>query len=228
MNNCSRKLLTAAVAAALSVGTVATQASEKGDFVARTGLAIVAPANSGSTDVRVSGIGNTGTELEADTDLSLGLTFTYMLTDTWGLGLLAAYPFTHDIQAKGGALAGLGDVAETKHLPPTLTLQYHPKLVDSNVQPYLGIGVNYTYFFDEDVTDPTLKSLGINNLDLDNSWGLALEAGMDIEIKKNWLFTMQLWYADIDTTAKLNGPVTRDVEVDIDPLIGMFGIGYKF
>ena len=231
MKRYTRNVLAVATAAALSMGTVAAPASEKGDLIVRVGGALVAPANVGSTDIKVTGIGDTGSEAIPDNAWSLGLTVTYMFSKNWGLGLLGAYPFSHDIEAKGGALGsgglGLGKVADTKTLPPTLTLQYHPTLTDSTVQPYLGVGLNYTYFFDENVTDPTVKSLGTTDMDLDNSWGIALEAGMDIEIDKHWSFNTALWYIDIDTTASFNGPV-QNIEVDIDPLVWFAGVGYKF
>ena len=66
--------------------------------------------------------------------------------------VLAAWPFEHDIETKG-ALAGTGDAAEVKHLPPTVTLQYHFNTT-SRLHPYVGAGINYTNFFSED-TNPS-------------------------------------------------------------------------
>ncbi len=39
----------------------------------------------------------------------------------------------------------------TKHLPPTLTAQYHFDLANKKVHPFVGAGINYTHFFDEDI-----------------------------------------------------------------------------
>ena len=61
-----------------------------------------------------------------------------MMTDNWAVELLAAYPFEHDIYLVDGP-----EVGSTKHLPPTVSLQYH-FMPDSTFQPYLGAGVNYT------------------------------------------------------------------------------------
>ncbi len=76
--------------------------------------------------------------VEADDAWSLGLTGTYMATNNIGVGLLAAWPFEHDIEG-AGSLASAGTVADTKHLPPTLTLQYHFD-TGSNIHPYIRCG----------------------------------------------------------------------------------------
>ena len=151
-----------------------------------------------------------------DSDTQLGLTLGYMYTDNIGIGVLAATPFKHDIK-----LVGVGKAAETKHLPPTVTLQYHfaPR---SNVRPYIGAGLNYTNFFSEKTV-----GLGGAKLKLDDSWGLAAEAGVDIDLNDRWFVSGQVWYLDIDTEADISG-VASDVNVEIDPWVVMIGIGTTF
>src|SRR5690606_18928422 len=93
----------------------------------------------------------------------LGLSFTYMLSDKVGIELLAATPFSHTVTANLGA-AGVVKAADVKHLPPTLTAQYYFLGKNSRVQPYAGIGINFTTFFDEEVDaelDAITTSLGL-------------------------------------------------------------------
>src|SRR5690606_19395300 len=101
----------------------------------------------------------------------------YRLSERFGIELLAATPFSHDV-----SIDGLGDLdggfAGVKHLPPTLMLQYYPTGSSPRWQPYVGIGVNYTVFFDEELTAGR-KEQGFSDLDLDDSWGLAVQAGSD-------------------------------------------------
>ncbi len=146
-----------------------------------------------------------GAKVEADDGWSLGLTGTYMVGNNLGVGLLAAWPFTHDVDATGTlpAQGFPGTVAEIKHLPPTLTLQYHFN-TGSMWHPYVGAGINYTTFFSED-TKGALKNAGFRDIELDDSWGLAVEAGVDYELENNWLVSAQLWYVDIDTEANVTG-----------------------
>ena len=146
-----------------------------------------------------------------------------MATDNIGIGVLAAWPFEHDIDAKG-SIAALGTVAETKQLPPTVTLQWHLAPA-SNVRPYVGAGINYTNFFSED----TKGALAGHSISLDDSWGLALEAGVDIDINSDWFVSGQVWYLDIETDATLSGPTfNTNFDVEIDPWVVMLGIGKKF
>lgn len=200
----------------LLFGAVSVSAHEAGDLIIRAGVAGVLPTDESET---ISALG-AGAKVEADDALALGITGTYMVCDNIGIGLLLASPFRHDIDAKG-SIPGLGTVAETRQLPPTLTLQYHFD-TGSTFNPYIGVGLNYTVFFSED-TKGALNGL---DLDLDDSWGLALEAGMDDELKDDWLISAQVWYLNIDTQADVQG--VGKFDVDIDPWVVMIGVGKRF
>jgi len=196
----------------------AAQAFEAGNFVVRGGAVHVAPDDS-SDSIVVKGVGNTGTEAAVDSNTQLGLRATYMFTDSLGLGLLAATPFKHNITGSGGVLDG-ADLGETKHLPPTLTLQYYPMPSGSAIQPYAGVGVNYTTFFDEQTDLP-------GELTLEDSVGAAVEVGVDYMLNKSFGLNAAVWYADIETEAEVEG-VTEKFDVQIDPMVYMIGMTYKF
>ncbi len=192
------------------------QAYQAGDFLLRAGPAGVLPTG----DSDDTGLG-AGTKVEAQDAWSLGITFTYMATDNIGVGVLAAWPFTHDIDG-AGTISSVGTVGETKHLPPTVTVQYHFDS-GSNLHPYVGAGLNYTYFFDE----KTKGALAGESLSLDSSWGLAGEIGVDYDLQNDWLLGAQLFYIDIDTKAKVSG-AAGNFDVEIDPWVVMFSVGKKF
>lgn len=191
-------------------------AYQAGDMILRAGAAGVYP-NTDSDEITAVA---SGAEVEVDSAWSLGITFTYMLSDKLGVGVLAAYPFEHDIKGDG-SISSLDTIGSTKHLPPTVTLQWHFP-TGSALQPYIGAGVNYTVFFDED-TEGALKGV---DLELDDSWGLAGEAGVDYLLDNDWLISGQIWYLDINTEAKLSGIGKYDVE--IDPWVYMLSVGKKF
>lgn len=198
-----KKLVAACLAAMVSMSPQAF-AYEPGDIVLRIGAAQVNPTGDG---LNVAGVGH----LDVDDNTQLGLSTSYMLTKNVGVAVLAATPFKHDITLNG---AKIGD---TKHLPPTVTLQYHFD-TGSAFRPYVGAGINYTKFFSEN------SSLG--SLDLDESFGLAAEAGFDYALNDRWALNAAMWYADIDSTATLNGGKLGDVE--IDPMVYMLGASYRF
>ncbi|WP_373186823.1 OmpW family protein [Halopseudomonas sp.] len=208
------------LAPALLAASVA-QAHQAGDVIVRVGAAAVDPQES-SGNVFVGG-NNTGLEVGVDSSTQLGITGTFMLTDNIGLGLLAATPFSHDIELKGAYR-----FASIKHLPPSLTLQYFPMAKTSAWQPYVGAGVNYTAFFSEDLSS-NAENAGFSSLELDDSWGYALEAGLDYKLTEQIYLNAAVWYLDIETTANFRtGGTPSKVDVDIDPMVYMASIGYKF
>ena len=215
----------------LALVTVSTNAfaHEKGDWIIRGGVANVAP-DASSSPLVLDGTVIGQSEADVKDNFQLGLTFTYMLTNNLGVQVLASTPFKHDITADTGSL-GLGtiDAGETKHLPPTVSLHYFPMNSSSRWQPYIGAGVNYTLFFQEDVDSELEGVLGSGELTLDDSVGLSLQAGLDYKLSDNLLVNFDVWYVDIDTEAEFefaNNRITTNV--DIDPFVYMLSIGWTF
>jgi len=223
-------LLGASLVALALVAPVA-HAHQAGDFIVRAGAATVSP-NEDSGELKLDGAKLSGTKATLDSDTQLGLAFAYMVTDHIGIELLAATPFQHEVSVKG-LPAGLdGKLADIKHLPPTLSVQYYPMDAGSKFQPYAGIGINYTLFFDEELTGER-KGQGFSNMKLKNSVGLAGQLGLDYMLTDNLLFNASVWYVDINTEASIDGPTglgasKTKVDVDIDPWVYMVGLGYKF
>lgn len=178
------------------------------------------------------------TELAVNGNTQLGITIDYKFTPNWAVQLIAATPFSHDINVSGSAIDGLA-VGKTKHLPPTLLAQYHFTNWSERVQPFVGVGLNYTVFFDESVdgqlTD-ALDGLGVTgasdsvSLSLSNSWGLALQAGVNVQITDSLGIHAMVSKIDIGTTGhvRVNGDTIQSVNVDIDPVVAMIGVRWTF
>jgi outer membrane protein len=209
----------------LSAAALPAMAYEAGDWLVRGRIINVNP-NDDSGNLYVGGA-STGSEgVEVDSDTVPELDITYMLTKNWGVELILGYS-EHTVKAHK-TWSALGDVIDTKVLPPTLTLQYH-FLPDSNVRPYVGVGVNYTYFFDEEVSGNVLDVPGAD-VKLDSSWGLAAQAGFDVSLNQDWFVNFDVKYIDIDTEAHFTGtPVGKaKITADIDPFVWGIGIGRRF
>ncbi len=225
------KSLLGASMVALALAAPLAQAHQAGDFIIRSGAITTAP-NESSGDLKLDGAKVSGTKATLDSDTQLGLAFAYMLTDHIGLELLAATPFKHTVGVKGLGGGLDGKLADIKQLPPTLSLQYYPMDAASKFQPYAGVGLNYTLFFDEDLSSAR-KQQGFSNMKLQDSVGLAGQLGMDYMVTDNLLVNAAVWYVDIDTKATIDGPTAlgvgkTKVDVDVDPWVYMVGIGYKF
>jgi outer membrane protein len=232
---------TAVAAAAMSAtGALAYQA---GDIIVRAGAVTVAPDES-SDGIAIPALNIpalSGTQAEVDNDTQLGLTATYMLSSSLGIELLAATPFSHDIDANLNA-ANLGTISagSTKHLPPTVSVVWYPLGSEDSISPYVGAGINYTVFFDEDVSGDLEAATGAlaeldgplpMSLDLDDSWGLAAQLGVDVALNSNWHVNASVRWIDIETDARFSAGGATIISVDnveIDPFVYQINIGYKF
>ena len=209
---------------ALSTGMAALPATAaQGDILLRFGPASVMP-NDDSGEVEPL----SGTGVEVDDGNSVAFTITYMYTDNFGIEVLGALPFEHDIKGDKGAIDGV-EVGSIEHLPPTVVAQYYFQ-PQSNVRPYVGAGINYTIFSNEDADSEIEAVVGDTDISLDDSVGLAVMGGVDVDINEDWFFNASLWYIDIETEAELEtaGAGDLEVDVDIDPWVVMLGVGTRF
>ena len=200
--------------------------AEAGDWILRGGLTYVAPNDDTSSRNGQLGPALAGTDVAVSSEAQFGVTVAYLFTDNLALELLAASPFEHDLSLNGGALDGaaLGDI---KHLPPTLSLQYR-FTTDSAITPYVGLGLNYTFVFSEDVS-PEARALGITDLELDDSFGPAAQVGFDYALGEHWLINADVRYLQIETTAELRTATgTTHADVDINPWVYTLAAGYRF
>ena len=222
-----------AVSVMLAVACIAQHgySYDAGDWLVRGGATTVDP-KSDSDDLQVNGAAVAGNTVKVGDDTQLGLTVAYMLNSNLAVELLVSTPFEHDIYGKGATFDALDidKVGSTKHLPPTLTLQYYPLDAKSAVQPYVGIGVNYTTFFSEDTSGAVDSNFAGADLELDDSVGLALQVGVDFAINERWFANVSVWKADIETDAEIefDGGVLNVDDVEIDPYVYNIGIGYRF
>lgn len=202
----SRKLAPLALALVAALAAPVALAQSAGTLTIGVGAHNVAPkSDNGSL---------AGGTLAVDVGSNVRPTITgeYFVADNLGLELIAALPFQHEIN-----IAGLGTVGSTKHLPPTVSLNYHFGATDAAIKPYVGAGVNYTWFFSE----KTEGALAANELALKNSWGWAAQAGIDFAVG-NGAIRVNVRKIDIDSAVRLDGANIGTVA--IDPLV--YGVHY--
>jgi len=207
------------LSAAVLCSAFLMQSAIAADWLVRGRIINVSPDDSSTQVPTVAGSG-----VSVDSDTTLELDFTYMLSKNIGLELILATT-KHDVTGTG-PLAG-ADVSNVRVLPPTLTLQYHfaPK---ATLRPYVGVGLNYTVFYNAKL-GAALVANGATDIDYDNSVGLAAQAGLDVDINKDWFVNLDVKYIKIDTTATITGgALAGAVNVDINPWVVGVGIGTRF
>ena len=208
----------AIVVAGIFPCTALAQTEEsKSPWMVRVRLLAVEPDDSSSDITLIGGKAGVDNALTGDVD------FTYFFTDNVAAELTLAVS-EHDVRAKNTALSSV-DLGEVKLLPPTLTLQYH-FMPDGKIRPYIGAGVNYTVFFDE---DPGARAT-VSSTDYDNAFGYALQAGFDVGINEHLFlnFDVKKIWLETDVTATVLGTGKVKTDVDIDPWLFGVGIGYRF
>lgn len=160
--------------------------------------------------------------IEVESKWAPDIDFEYALTPHVGLELLLTVPQRHEVIAKQTALGPNVNLGTVQHLPPTVTAKYY--FLTDGVRPYVGAGVNFTWFTDDELA---VKAAGINKLDIDRtSVGLALQAGVDIGLTGKWSLSLDAKKIDISTDVKLNG--AKLTTVSVDPYLYGIGVGYRF
>jgi outer membrane protein len=223
-----KSIINGLILSALTLSPLAF-ANQAGDFIVRGGATMVNP-DSDNSNIMLGGADSTMT-LTVDDNTQLGLNFVYFYDNNWAIELLAATPFTHDvtIQDKNSVLGVDGaNLGEVSHLPPTLSALYYFD-TNSAFKPYVGVGINYTVFFDEDFAAAP-KSLGLSNLDLDGSFGLSAQLGADYHLDEKWSINASIRYIDISTEATFDvgGASVGKANIDVDPMVYSLMLGYKF
>jgi outer membrane protein len=223
-----RSLLTLAVLSSLSITVVAAD-YKAGDIIIRGGATMVSP-DSGTSAIYLGG-NDSSMSLTVDENTQIGLNLVYFYDKNWAVEILAATPFTHDvtIQDPNGVLGVDGaKLAEVSQLPPTISALYYFD-TNSKLKPYVGAGINYTIFFDEEF-ESAPESLGLTDLELDGSFGLSIQVGADYQIDDKWHVNASARYISIESEATFNvaGDNIGKANVDIDPMVYSIMLGYKF
>jgi outer membrane protein len=199
-----RHSILAAVAAAACLP--AAQAQDTGNWLVRGRALYLDSANKD----------NTGLDLSINNKTFPEVDFTYFVNNNVAVELVLTYPQKHDIRAGGTKIGTL------KHLPPTLSVQYH--LPMGGFRPYVGAGINYTNFSKVNF-DPAIDTALRPSID-HSSVGLALGAGVDVAIGGGWLLNVDVKKVQIRTDVSSFG--SKVGEFKVDPVLFSLGIGKRF
>ena len=205
----TRRFTLAATAILLAGGVLLPVASQAQDapFLVRVRAVDLESANSDST----------GLDLSINNKIIPEIDFSYFITPQWAVELVLTYPQKQTIRAGGTEIGTL------KHLPPTLTAQYHFTSLGA-FKPYVGAGLNYTRF--SNVSFIPAVQTALQPSISKNSFGFALQAGFDYEFLKNTYFNVDVKKVQIRTDVRSAG--TKVGTFKVDPWLIGVGIGRRF
>lgn len=157
------------------------------------------------------------------------ITVTRRINDNWYGELALGVPPKQDVIGTG-TLAPFGVIAKVKQAAPTAFLNYRFGSVDSSLRPFVGVGVNYTRFYDAtSTTSGSLASGGPTKIQLTKSTGMAAQMGMVYKFDKTWSICVSAIAADVesDMTAT-TGSIERKTHIKFNPRVLGAAVGYSF
>lgn len=195
-----KTLLAAAALCALTSGAAMAQYQQDGKWMVRARAVHLDSSNGGAAGAAGVSVND---KWIPELDIS------YFFTPNLAAELILTYPQKHDVRLNGAKIGTL------KHLPPTLTAQYHFTNLGA-FKPYVGAGINYTRFSSVDILNGALTVKK-------NSWGPALQVGFDYALDKNWSINLDVKKVYIDT--EVSGGIGK---FKVDPVLVGVGLGYRF
>ena len=166
--------------------------------------------------ILTGGGADSGLKAKVGDDVMPTIGLTYFLTDHVAVEAIAGTT-QHQVKAQGPGV----DVAvhKTWVLPPVVSLQYH-FAPEAKVSPYVGAGINYMLFYSG-------KDKNGFKVDIDDGFGYALQAGVDVALKDRWSANLDVKKVFFETDASVNNGALK-TKVKLDPWVVSAGVGYKF
>ena len=195
-----KHIVASVILAVFASGSALAQGFQAGDVLVRARAVNLDSANKDSTGLDLSVNDKTIPEVDVS----------YFFSPNIAAELVLTVPQKHTLSA------GSTEIGSLRHLPPTLTVQYH--FDAGSFKPYVGAGVNYTHFSSVNLPD----GVDIKR----NSVGLALQVGVDIPVAKDVYLNVDVKKVQIGTKVSVSG--TEIGKFKVDPLLVGVGLGWRF
>jgi outer membrane protein len=213
MNN-RLPILAAALACGLGSGVAQAQ-----DNVVKAGITYYT-TNSSTTGIQGIGI-PPGADAETGNAVTAIFVYERTLTPNVGVELVLGIPPTIEADATG-TVAFLGDnILSAKSVSPTLLVNYYFGAPGDTWRPYLGAGINWTRFVD-------IKSSLAPHVELSDSWGLAVQAGINYAVNKQWGLFASIARVDVKSDIVAVASTVLTTSIDFKPVTYTFGAYYRF
>ncbi|RZI60932.1 OmpW/AlkL family protein [Roseateles sp. L2-2] len=174
-----------------------------------------------------------GAQIRVGDATTTGFGYTYRFAPRWSAELALGIPPSHKIYGNG-VLANAGQIAVVRQMPPTAFVNYHLGEWLPKFHPFVGAGVNYTYF-EKKRSTPTGDAIsgGPTRITLENSWGLAAHAGFTVAYTKQWSLNATVAYADVRSkmrsyTTTKDGVEELHTDINFRPVVYTLSLGYSF
>jgi len=246
-NTAGKKLTLVILAASTAFVSSTSFAQSAGDFMVNAGWFHIAPqdsstplsSTSSSSSFAVTLPGSGATAEKSDT---LGVSFSYFITDNWAASFDLGVPPTYKLDG-AGTLSPVGRIGKARQWAPAVLGKYYFGGANSKLRPSLGLGVTHVNYTNIELTNNFQHFAGSTFLDpnaittvkLSSAWAPVFNAGLSYAINENWSANFSVSYIKLKTTGTLttptNGPlgtVTSTTKLTLDPIVTYLNIGYRF
>ena len=204
----------------------ATASAEAGDLQVKLLGTLVSPDGEITrVDTDIVGL-PADTQTKANDNFVPTLAIEYYFSDNFSVETICCMT-QHDVDAVSG-LPGAELVSNAKVIPAPFTAKYHFDL--GAVRPYVGAGPTYFLWVGEDPGAATLP-LGVTDTDLSDEFGVALQAGFDVDLNDKGLgLTFDAKRYFVDTTAQwyVGDTLAIQTKHKLDPWVLSAGVSYRF
>lgn len=174
-----------------------------------------------------------GAQIRVGDATTTGFGYTYRFAPRWSGEIALGIPPSHKIYGNG-VIDNAGQIAVVRQMPPTVFVNYHLGEWLPKFHPFIGAGVNYTYF-EKKRSTPTGDAIsgGPTRITLENSWGLAAHAGFTVAYTKQWSLNATVAYADVRSkmrsyTTTKDGVEELHTDINFRPVVYTLSLGYSF
>lgn len=241
--------LAIAVAAMVNAQQASADWLSDGDFIVRVGASWIDPDDS-HNDLRFTE-DFIHEDFDIDADTTWNISGAWLPVEHWGVELMYIGSTNHDLDLERIRYDDVFvdvdgyDVGDFDASYANAYVNWYPLSRDCMVQPYVGIGINYTDFSDESFSRQfrdDLNSLDLIDVDygLSHSWGFTGQIGVDFKFGRESAFLVNaaVLYIDADTDYRISytdnlllppARFTNEItDVDYSPWVFNLGVGYSF
>jgi outer membrane protein len=176
-----------------------------------------------------------GINLKVDDVSTLYFAYVRRLSSNWSVEFAAGLPPTAKTVGSGPATVGSvpfngQEVATAKWFSPSVLAEYSFFDESSTWRPYVGLGVNYTKFYNRDSTAAgDAANGGQTSISLSSSVGPAGTLGVSYKINHDWNLYASYSLARVDSNYVSNtSGIERTTNIHFNPSAVVVAIGYSF
>jgi outer membrane protein W len=227
-------------------GTAAITDRGTGNYLYAPGIGIPNPSTALAATSWSGGLGTPfiGSNTQISSSVVPLLDISYYLNKNWAVEAIVGIT-PHHVTGQGPLYAQ--SVIKSWVFPPSLTLQYHFTNFGA-LQPYLGVGVNYTTFwgtrpgnqnFVAPVLNPTVNATSValtgqpltiigtaNAATVTSSWGVVGQGGIDYMLNEHWGVNLDVKYIMMEPNAHVYA-VASTAPLNVGPVAAPLNLAVK-